>query len=190
MMVGENEIIFMVIAAAVVFTILGWYLRKREKKEFLAQKTAQDNQSPTVSTTNVSSFVSSNPEMRRLQLQAYERCIILCERMGFTALLEKTDARELTAAQFKIILLQQIKTEFEYNLSQQLYLSAAAWDALLNFKEQQIFILNQIENLLPENVSGQELAAKIKELLAHDENASLQPIVADLLRKEARLLIQ
>ncbi|MBU6158859.1 MAG: hypothetical protein KGP35_07505 [Bacteroidetes bacterium] len=190
MMVGETEIIYMVIAAAVVFTILGWYLRKREKKAFLMQQAALANRISSVSNTNVSGFISTNPEMRRLQLQAYERCIILCERMGFTALLEKTDARDLTAFQLKASLIQQIKTEFEYNLSQQLYLSPAAWDALLNFKEQQIFILTQIGSLVNENAAAQELVAKIMEFMKQDDNASLQPIVAELLRKEARLLIQ
>lgn len=190
MMIGETEIIYMAIAAAVIFTILGWYLKKREKKAFLTQQAALPAQTSSVTNTNFSGFISSKPEMRRLQLQAYERCIILCERLGFAALLDKSDGRDITAGQFKASLIQQIKSEFEYNLSQQLYLSAAAWDALLNFKEQQIFILNQIENFLPATASGQDLANNLIELLKQDENASLQPVVADLLRREARLLIQ
>ena len=190
MMVGEKEILYMVVIAAVLFTILGWYLRKKEKKEFLARQSANQQKEAVSERSVTPSFISTQPEIRRLQLQAYERCIILCERLGFPALLGKNNYREMTAGQLKNVLTQDIKNEFEYNLSQQLYVSPAAWDALARFKEQQVFILNQITGLLPEQAAGQDLAGKIMELLTLDENASLQPIVASLLRKEARLLMQ
>jgi hypothetical protein len=185
----EDLYIYLAIGAAIVFFFVGWYLKVQGKKELLAEKQMQEVAAAAAPPPQPS-FISHNPEMRRLQLQAYERCIILCERLAFTSLLERSGFNETTANQLKSILIQSIKTEFEYNISQQLYVSPAAWDALTNLKEQQIFIINQIGTLLPENASGQVMAGKIMELLTHDENASLQPIVATLLRKEARLLIQ
>jgi hypothetical protein len=185
----EDLYIYLAIGAGVIFFLVGWYLRVQGRKELLAEKQMQEA-AAAAAPLPPPSFVSHNPEMRRLQLQAYERCIILCERLAFTALLERSGYQGMTANQLKITLIQNIKNEFEYNISQQLYVSPAAWDALTNLKEQQIFIINQISTLLPEHASGQEMAGKIMELLTHDENASLQPIVATLLRKEARLLIQ
>jgi hypothetical protein len=185
----EDLYIYLAIGAGVVFFFVGWYLRVQGRKELLAEKKMLEA-AAAAAPPPPPSFVSHNPEMRRLQLQAYERCIILCERLAFGALLDRSGYTELSASQLKSVLTQTIKNEFEYNISQQLYVSPAAWDALTNLKEQQIFIIHQISTLVPENASGQEMAGKIMELLTHDENASLQPIVATLLRKEARLLIQ
>jgi hypothetical protein len=185
----DHLYIYLAIGAGVVFFFIGWYLRVQGRKELLAEKQLQEA-AVAAAPPPPPSFVSHNPEMRRLQLQAYERCIILCERLAFTSLLERSGYQTMTANQLKTVLIQNIKNEFDYNISQQLYVSPAAWDALTNLKEQQIFIINQIGTLLPENAGGQAMAEKIMELLTHDENVSLQPIVATLLRKEARLLMQ
>lgn len=184
----EDLYIYLAIGTVVIFFFVGWYLRVQGRKELIEEKELQDSNAAAVSPPS-SAFASHNPEMRRLQLQAYERCIILCERLAFPSLLERSHYKELTASQLKNLLTQTIRQEFDYNISQQLYVSSAAWDALVNLKEQQIFILNQISAILPENASGQDMAARIMELLTHDENASLQPIVAAHLRKEARLLL-
>ena len=184
----EDLYIYLAIGAAVVFFFLGWYLKVKGKKELLAEQ--QMLQAAAAAAPTQATFASNNPEIRRLQLQAYERCIILCERLAFSSLLERSDYTALTAGQLKNALIQMIKSEYDYNISQQLYVSPAAWDALMNLKEQQIFIINQISTLLSEKASGRELASKMMELLTHDENASLQPIVASLLRKEARQLMQ
>jgi hypothetical protein len=86
-------------------------------------------------------------------------------------------------------MIQTVETEFEYNVSQQLYVSTAAWDAVKRLKEQNIFIINQLAVMLPANASAKELAGKITEFLASDENASLQQIVSTLINNEAKMLM-
>jgi len=175
----------MAVGAAVVFFFVGWYLRIIGRKEL-----KQDLRKEVEATPAVPAAGSSNPEVRRLQLQAYERLIILCERLSLPSLLGRFPVQEMNASELKGSLIQTIKTEFEYNVSQQLYVSPAAWDGIKNLKEQQIFILNQLGNLVPPGANGAELAKKVAELLAQDENATLQPIVSALLNKEARQLMQ
>ncbi len=128
--------------------------------------------------------------MVRLQLQAYERLIILTERLGLQNLLSRFDVNSATSAQMQQLLIQTIRSEFEYNVSQQLYVSTQAWEAVSNLKEQNIFIINQLATMVKPDSPALELGQKIAELLAADENASLQPIVASLLRKEAKELMQ
>lgn len=175
----------MAIGAAVVFFFVGWYLRIIGRREM-----QQDRKIEAQTAPSTPAFGSSNPEVRRLQLQAYERLIILCERLALPSLLGRFPSQDMTAADLKGALIQTIKTEVEYNVSQQLYVSPAAWDAIKNLKEQQIFILNQLGSMLPADAPGTELSKKVAELMAHDENATLQPIVAALLNKEARQLMQ
>lgn len=178
-------------ATAIIFIALGWYLRVKGRKELQQQaelevKQAQNN--PVVQ--QPVRKPSSNPEMVRLQLQAYERLIILTERLGLQNLLSRFDVNSATSAQMQQLLIQTIRSEFEYNVSQQLYVSTQAWEAVSNLKEQNIFIINQLATMVKPDSPALELGQKIAELLAADENASLQPIVASLLRKEAKELMQ
>jgi hypothetical protein len=178
-------------ATIVVFIALGWYLRVKGRKELEQQgklEAEQMNSYPVVQQTVHKP--TSNPEMLRLQLQAYERLIILTERLGLQNLLSRFDVNSANAAQMQQQLIQTIRSEFEYNVSQQLYVSTQAWDAVSNLKEQNIFIINQLSNMVKPEAPALELGQKVAELLAADENASLQPVVASLLRKEAKELMQ
>jgi hypothetical protein len=178
-------------ATAVIFIALGWYLRVKGRKELQQQAEIEAKQmqsNPVVQQTVRKTSV--NPEMMRLQLQAYERLIILTERLGLQNLLSRFDVNSANAAQMQQQLIQTIRSEFEYNVSQQLYVSSQAWDAVSNLKEQNIFIINQLSTMVKPEAPALELGQKIAELLAADENASLQPVVASLLRKEAKELMQ
>ena len=175
-------------ATAVVFIVLGWYLKVQGKKELQQQRQAAEQN--RVHTPILPKPVNTtNPEMIRLQLQAYERLIILTERMSLSNLISKFDVSNSNAAQLQQQLVQHIKSEFEYNVSQQLYVSTVAWDAVKNLKDQNIFIINQIAAILTPTAPAIDLSKQIAGLLAADENASLQPIVSALLQKEAKQLM-
>lgn len=180
----DNIYIYMAIGTLVVFGVLGWYLRRIGRKELKQEAILKANEA-----AHLPSGISANPEMRRLQLQAYERLIIFTERVGLANLISKYQLQDLSAHQFQSILVQQIKTEFEYNISQQLYVSPAAWDAVKNLKEQNIYIINQLAAMLPPEANAMDLSKQIVQFLSHDENASLQGIVSALLQKEARVLM-
>src|SRR5215203_4218164 len=60
---------------------------------------------------------------RPLQLQAYERLVLLCERISIPNLISRTNIAQLSAREMQIILLENIKQEFEYNASQQIYVT-------------------------------------------------------------------
>jgi hypothetical protein len=171
----------------IAFLILGWYLRKKGREE-LAQQQIQQPMQPQTMPASIKPV--TNPEMVRLQLQAYERLIILTERISLQNLISRTDVAQISATQLQQQLSQTIRSEFEYNVSQQLYVSSTAWDAVKNLKEQNIYIINQITSMMPEQATGLDLCKKIAELLSADENASLQNIVSVLLQKEAKELMQ
>nr|WP_294905437.1 hypothetical protein [uncultured Lacibacter sp.] len=183
-------------AAAVVFIGLAFYLRAKGKKELLEerrlaalQEEAQRKQAATAPPPQQPRTSSANPEMLRLQLQAYERMTILCERIGLTNLLGRLPVNQLSAAELQNLMIQSIKTEFEYNVSQQLYVSSAAWDGIKNLKEQNIFIINELASGLTAGATGADLSKKIVELLSHDDHVSLQNIVATLINNEAKQLM-
>ncbi|MFT3749872.1 MAG: hypothetical protein QM768_16230 [Agriterribacter sp.] len=120
-----------------------------------------------------------------LQLQAYERLTILTERISLKNLLSRISPADMQVGVYQSLLVESIKQEYEYNLSQQLYVSNQVWEALTNLKEQNIFIIHQLAGTLPANAPGIELSKRILELLDADPKTSLHFVVLDALKFEA-----
>ncbi len=57
----------------------------------------------------------------------------------------------------QLLLLESIKQEFEYNATQQIYVSPVAWEAIKNLKDQNMLIINQVAATLPPEASGTDL---------------------------------
>jgi len=57
---------------------------------------------------------------------------------------------------------------------------------VVDMKEQQCFVLEQLVTTLPMDAPGDLLVDALKTFLAADPNASIQPIVLELLKTEAR----
>jgi hypothetical protein len=87
------------------------------------------------------------------------------------------------------LLTQQIRQEFEYNVTQQIYVSPESWEAVRNLKDQNLLIVNQISSFLPAEATGQDLNRSILEILMQSPKASLHNIVADVLSYEAKKLM-
>ncbi len=121
-----------------------------------------------------------------LTAQAYERLVTFAERSGFGALSSRLQSGNITAGQLADVFKEAIITEFEHNLSQQIYVSETAWQVVVDLKDQHIFIVNELSNAIAKEASGQVLIDTIKTFLEADPNASIQPMVVDTLKKEAR----
>lgn len=130
-----------------------------------------------------------NQNLINLRLSAYERLVILAERISLPSLITRIPAGELTVRQIQAVWTDNIKQEFDYNLSQQIYVSKEVWQAINNLREQNIFIINQMANALPPNARGIDLSRNITELLNAEPKASLHPVVIEALNFEARQLL-
>ena len=127
---------------------------------------------------------------RPLQLQAYERLVILTERVGLPNLVSRANLPGLSAREMQVLMLESIKQEFEYNSSQQIYVSPVAWQAVNNLKEQNMLIINQIAQTLPADAKGIDLGKRIMELIIAQEKKALHNIVLEALNFEARKLMK
>ena len=65
-----------------------------------------------------------------LRLQAAERMILFLERIRPQNLLTRINTEGLNNFELQSRILGQIKTEFDYNATQQLYLNKATWDKI------------------------------------------------------------
>ena len=165
-------LVIVVIAAAVLYFI------KTDKEP---AKAIQDENNKSA---------MSSPETLRLKLQAYERITILTERLGLVNLITRFNHEGYTAKQLQAAMTDAIKTEYEYNISQQIYVTPQIWDAVNNLKEQNIYIVNQIAAALPANAPAIDLSKAIMQYLDSDTNASLHSIVLQAISFEAKQLMQ
>jgi hypothetical protein len=132
---------------------------------------------------------SNEPDILKLRLQAYERITLLTERIALQNLLSRNTNSSLSCRQMQSTLIDSIKQEYDYNTSQQIYVSTEVWRAVNNLKEQNIYIINQLASTLPAQASGMDLNKHIIDYLINNSNASLHNIVLDAINFEAKKLM-
>jgi hypothetical protein len=127
---------------------------------------------------------------RPLQLQAYERLVLLCERISLPSLISRVSQPGLSAREMQVFLLETIKQEYEYNISQQVYVSTLAWDAVRNLRDQSMLIINQIASVLPPDARASDLNKQLLEVILNQQEKALHTIVLETLNFEAKQLLQ
>jgi hypothetical protein len=120
-----------------------------------------------------------------LQLQAYERLILLMERMNPTELVLRYNNHADTVSDLQKLLLSAIRAETEHNYSQQLYVSNAVWEQIMAARNTVMNLINQSAAALQPSDPAVTLAKKVI-----DNSAALQPLpthtAVKALKAEAR----
>jgi hypothetical protein len=130
----------------------------------------------------------SSPNLQ-LQLQAYERLVVLVDRIALPNLISRVGQADISARDMQMILTRSIREEFEYNISQQIFVTPDAWNSVKNLKEQNLLIINQLANILPPNASGLDLNKQLLQYLMNDRKGTLHEVVSDVLSYEAKKLM-
>lgn len=133
----------------------------------------------------ISSGISTKP----LQLQAYERLVMLTERIALPNLISRLSQPGFTSKEMQLMLIETIKQEFEYNASQQIYVSERSWDAIRNLRDQNMLIINTISKTLPPDARASDLNRQIIESMMHEEKAALHSYVASTINAEAKKIM-
>jgi len=126
-------------------------------------------------------------EVLALRLQAYERIVLLLERMAPNQLLLRLNQHGLNVMQMQALIIQSVRDEFDHNLSQQLYISSKTWELVRSTKEETIRLINTAGSLLPPGADSNELSSKILELYwGQQEDISARAL--EFIKQEARSL--
>ena len=144
----------------------------------------------TSKTAKAEEILPANEGTRKLQLGAYERLILLVDRIALHNLISHLNQPGSSAREMQLLLTTSIKDEFDYNITQQIYVSADAWSAVKNLKEQNTLVINQISATLPPNATGLDLNKFILEYLMHDKKGSLHEVVSEVLSYEAKKVMR
>jgi hypothetical protein len=163
------------IAVAIIAIISGLYIYyyRRDKKALAA----------------VPVITAGSANTAQIQLHAYERLVVLSERIALPNVISRANQPGVSARDMQMLLNQTIREEFDYNLSQQIYVSPQSWEAVRNLKEQNILIINQIAATLPANANGLDLNKRILEFVMNHPKGSMHTLVQEALNFEAKQLL-
>jgi hypothetical protein len=123
-----------------------------------------------------------------MRLQAYERLILFLERISPDNLLLRLKNQTRTNYDLHLAILQQIRSEYEHNISQQLYVSDAIWSRVKKTKEQVTLYINDIAKDTNPNADSIGLAKLILDKLMEDGESPVSETIREI-KAEARKLI-
>jgi len=126
-------------------------------------------------------------EILPVRLQAYERSILLLERISPESMILRVSRTDYSARQLQQELLTNITSEFEHNIAQQTYLSTEAWDKMKTTKNQVINLVNETAKEVKPDASGPTLGKLILERLTELNNPPSQ-VAIDYLKQEVKTL--
>jgi hypothetical protein len=156
------------LAIVVVLIILSYFKNEEKKRRY---ESIAQNRKLTVS----------------IRLQAYERILIYLERIGLDSLLKRVSKKDMTVGELQQRLLSTIRSEFEHNFSQQLYISTEAWQRVVKTKENTIQIINTQSLKIDQKKPALHLSKAILEYMMELSSPPGKTTI-EFLKKEAQLL--
>jgi hypothetical protein len=134
----------------------------------------------------VRSFIQKEIELKKLEvrsrsietvlpnrLQAYERMALFLERISPQNLLIRLNTSAMPSREFHQLLLSEIRSEYNHNVSQQIYMSEDLWNLIKGAKEDLTVIINEAATEMQADSISLDLAKKIFE---KSINKSIDPI--------------
>lgn len=109
-----------------------------------------------------------------VRLQAYERICLLLERIAPNNIIPRLNVKNMSARELQGALISEIRSEFNHNLSQQVYMSHDAWIYVSGAVEQLISLINEAGNECAEDASSRDLAAKVFEKNMQNDQDTLR----------------
>ena len=142
---GENVLQFFgyllpaVVTGMVAFYFFRLHTRNEEgRRRFLLHKDSQKETLP-------------------IRLQAYERMALFLERIAINNLVVRVAPKGQDKSSYENLLIKQIESEFEHNLSQQIYMSDECWNIIKAAKNA------TIQAIRSAGMSQSETADKLRE---------------------------
>ncbi|NAS30836.1 hypothetical protein GTQ40_07630 [Flavobacteriaceae bacterium R38] len=122
--------LFLYIVPSIITGIIAYYFfnlhtkNEDNRRKFLIQKDAQKNALP-------------------IRLQAYERMALFLERINLPKLLVRVSPNSSQKEDYENLLIKNIETEFDHNLSQQVYISDECWNVIKAAKNATIQVIRK-----------------------------------------------
>ncbi len=117
------------------------------------------------------------------RLEAYQRAILLMERIHPNSLVMRLHNPGLPAKALQMEFIKSIREEYDHNVAQQLFISPEGWQMIKNSKEDIIKLINTAGEQMTATSTGLDLSSKIFEMLAQLKQLPSE-VTVEFLKKE------
>ncbi len=124
-----------------------------------------------------------------LRLQAYERLLLLCERITIPNLVGRLRTEGASASDLRMAMLMAIKQEFEHNVTQQIYVSEKLWKILLMARDNTANTLDIVAQKLSDNATAEAFIGEMSAFLNEQNGADSISMAQAAIRQEAASLV-
>ena len=136
-------------------------------------KSQQQKVEPTVPIAPPKPVVTNSNENAKFflphRVEAYQRIILFMERISPNSLVMRKFEHGMKAKELQGDLLVTIRSEFEHNIAQQIFISPKGWKMVKESKEEIIKIINLASSQIDENGNALDLSQKIFEIATQIE---------------------
>ncbi len=128
---------------------------------------------------------SAAKQMVPLRANAYERLTLFLERIQPTNILVRVQPPGMKSMSLHAALIQTIRSEYDHNMSQQVYVSDEAWNLINQAKDQLLTVINeQVRSVAPSS-DATEFGKLIIEASVEEQKWLIDDALT-LLKKEFR----
>lgn len=120
-----------------------------------------------------------------IRMQAYERMVLLLERVDPVKSVNRVIQPNMTARQLQKRVLADIRNEFDHNITQQLYVSKNAWEEVKKAKEESLKVLAVTITRVPDDADAIVYTQVLIKVLAELDMANISDSV-ELVKREAK----
>ncbi|MEX1189525.1 MAG: hypothetical protein WED33_09725 [Bacteroidia bacterium] len=120
-----------------------------------------------------------------VRMQAYERVVVYLERISPSSLIMRIHKSGMSARLLHSELLKSIRSEYDHNIAQQIYMSNASWELVKSAKEEMINLINASAQKVGDNADGVELYRILIDITKNVEKLPTQ-IALEYVKKEIR----
>jgi hypothetical protein len=134
-------------------------------------------------------FGENTKQTIALRLQAYERLAMFLERMEMRNVIGRFYDSQASAQDLQLAIIQSIRGEYEYNLSQQIYVSKEVWLTVRSAVEQEISMVNAIGSQFPAGAPAKDMVQRLTDIALGQESETPREIALFAVNNEAKKVL-
>ena len=105
-------------------------------------------------------------QLLALKLQAHERMIVFVERINPSNVLIRLHQQGIGVSDLQSLVINEINSEYQHNITQQLYISDATWNVIRRLKDDTIAMIGNAAKGLAADASGVDLSKRVLQHMA------------------------
>ncbi len=118
-----------------------------------------------------------------VRLQAYERLTLFLERISLESLIMRNHKHGMDAKNLQSSMLSSIRSEYDHNLAQQIYITPQAWEVIKSARSNTIKLINTVSEKIPSTASGSDLSKNLLEAVMEMDQEPAR-VALDFLKAE------